>query len=232
MRGKDDHILVARTTVDLGLQKMAETPRDDHHAIGHGPALRPRRHGRHGDRRRGARMVGGKDYGESQFNRATHAYRQPGSSFKPYVYLTAFETGKYTPNTVVSGGGAACGRWAPKNFAAGESNTMALHDALAHSINTIAVKVSLDVGREKVLETMKKLGITRLKKTCSLALGDQGLTPLEHTETMRSSLPAVSMFTPTQSRRSGLSRAARWSIITTATHRRVNRSSSANRSRC
>ena len=59
---------------------------------------------------------------------------------------------------------------------------MALHDALAHSINTIAVKVSLDVGREKVLETMKKLGITRLKKTCSLALGDQGLTPLEHTE--------------------------------------------------
>ena len=127
-------------------------------------------------------LVGGKDYGESQFNRATHAYRQPGSSFKPYVYLTAFETGKYTPNTVVSGGGAACGHWAPKNFAAGESNTMALHDALAHSINTIAVKVSLDVGREKVLETMKKLGIMRLKKTCSLALGDQGLTPLEHTE--------------------------------------------------
>jgi penicillin-binding protein 1A len=125
-------------------------------------------------------LVGGKDYGESQFNRATHAYRQPGSSFKPYVYLTAFETGKYTPNTVVSGGGAACGHWAPHNFAAGESNTMALHDALAHSINTIAVKVSLDVGREKVLETMAKLGITRLKKTCSLALGDQGLTPLEH----------------------------------------------------
>jgi penicillin-binding protein 1A len=52
---------------------------------------------------------------------------------------------------------------------------------LAHSINTIAVKVSLDVGRDKVLETMNKLGITRLKKTCSLALGDQGLTPLEHT---------------------------------------------------
>ena len=71
------------------------------------------------------------------------------------------------------------GHWAPKNFAAGESNTMALHDALAHSINTIAVKVSLDVGREKVLDTMKKLDVTRLKKTCSLALGDQ-MTPLEH----------------------------------------------------
>ena len=181
MHGKEDHIVVARTTVDPGLQKMAEQSLEG--------TIAQSGHARHFEQ--GAMivmehdgavraLVGGKDYGESQFNRATHAYRQPGSSFKPYVYLTAFETGKYTPNTVVSGGGAACGHWAPKNFAAGESNTMALHDALAHSINTIAVKVSLDVGREKVLETMKKLGITRLKKTCSLALGDQGLTPLEH----------------------------------------------------
>ena len=105
-------------------------------------------------------LVGGKDYGESQFNRATHAYRQPGSSFKPYVYLTAFETGKYTPTTVVSGGGAPAATGRRRTSPRGESNRMALHDALAHSINTIAVKVSLDVGREKVLETMKKLGIT------------------------------------------------------------------------
>jgi len=183
MHGKEDHILVARTTVDTALQRMAEDALEGTIA----------QSGRARHFEQGAMvvmetdgavraLVGGKDYGESQFNRATHAYRQPGSSFKPYVYLTAFETGKYTPKTVVSGGGAACGHWAPKNFAAGESNTMALHDALAHSINTIAVKVSLDVGRDKVLETMRKLGITRLKKTCSLALGDQGLTPLEHTE--------------------------------------------------
>jgi penicillin-binding protein 1A len=183
MHGKEDHILVARTTVDTALQRMAEDALEGTIA----------QSGRARHFEQGAMvvmesdgavraLVGGKDYIESQFNRATHAYRQPGSSFKPYVYLTAFETGKYTPKTVVSGGGAACGHWAPKNFAAGESNTMALHDALAHSINTIAVKVSLDVGRDKVLETMRKLGITRLKKTCSLALGDQGLTPLEHTE--------------------------------------------------
>ena len=181
MKGQEDHILVARTTVDPGLQKMAEDALETtiatsgkarHFEQGAMVVMEPDGAVR--------ALVGGKDYGDSQFNRATHAYRQPGSSFKPYVYLTAFETGKYTPNTVVSGGGAACGHWAPHNFAAGESNTMALHDALAHSINTIAVKVSLDVGREKVLETMKKLGITRLKKTCSLALGDQGLTPLEH----------------------------------------------------
>jgi penicillin-binding protein 1A len=181
MRGKEDHILVAHTTVDLGLQKMAEQSLQDTIATS-GKA----RHFEQGAmivmENDGAvrALIGGKDYGESQFNRATHAYRQPGSSFKPYVYLTAFETGKYTPETVVDGGGAACGHWAPKNFAAGESNRMQLKDALAHSINTIAVKVSLDVGRDKVLETLHKLGITRLKKTCSLALGDQGLTPLEH----------------------------------------------------
>ena len=182
MQNRKEHILAARTTVDIGLQKMAEQSLQQTIAqSGHSRSFS-----------QGAMivmendgairaLVGGKDYGESQFNRATHAFRQPGSSFKPYVYLTAIETGKYKPTTVVSGYGAACGRWAPKNFSAGEGSRMMLKDALAHSINTIAVKVSLDIGREKVLDTMNKLGITRLKKTCSLALGDQGLTPLEHT---------------------------------------------------
>lgn len=181
MKGQEDHILVARTTVDTGLQKMAEQALEGTIAQS-GHARRFEQGAMIVMENDGAvrALVGGKDYGESQFNRATHAYRQPGSSFKPYVYLTAIETGKYTPTTVVNGGGAACGHWAPKNFAAGESNRMMLKDALAHSINTIAVKVSLDVGRDKVLATMNKLGITRLKKTCSLALGDQGLTPLEH----------------------------------------------------
>ncbi len=182
MDGKPNRILVARTTVDLGLQKMAEDAVTTqitqfgpgrHFSQGALVAMEP-----DGPVRA---MVGGKDYGTSQFNRATHAYRQPGSSFKPFVYLTALENG-YTPNTVVSGSGARCGRWAPRNYAAGEGNRMKLIDALAHSINTIAVKVSLDVGREKVMETLAKLGITRLKKTCSIALGDQGMTPLEHTQ--------------------------------------------------
>jgi penicillin-binding protein 1A len=92
-------------------------------------------------------LVGGKDYGESQFNRASHALRQPGSSFKPYVYLTALENG-YKPTTVVSGFGAHCGRWSPKNCSGGGGGRMMMKDALAKSINTIAVKVSLDVGRE------------------------------------------------------------------------------------
>jgi penicillin-binding protein 1A len=182
MVNRKEHILTARTTVDVSLQKMAE--RSIQQTI--------EQFGRARSFEQGAMvvmepdgavraLVGGKDYGESQFNRATHAYRQPGSSFKPYVYLTALENG-YKPTTVVSGNGAVCGRWSPHNYAAGESNRMTMKDALAHSINTIAVKVSLDVGREKVMATLAKLGITRLKKTCSLALGDQGLTPLEHTE--------------------------------------------------
>ncbi len=181
MRGRKEHIVAARTTVDIGLQKMAEQSIQQTIA----------QYGRGRSFSQGAMvvmendgavraLVGGKDYGESQFNRATHAYRQPGSSFKPYVYLTALENG-YKPTTVVSGNGAVCGRWSPKNFSAGEGGRMMLKDALAHSINTIAVKVSLDVGREKVMANMAKLGITHLKKTCSLALGDQGLTPLEHT---------------------------------------------------
>jgi penicillin-binding protein 1A len=180
MQGRKEHILAARTTVDISLQKMAEQSlQQTISQYGHGRAFS-----------QGAMvvmendgavraLVGGKDYGESQFNRATHAYRQPGSSFKPYVYLTALENG-YKPTTMVSGNGAVCGRWSPKNFAAGEGGRMMMKDALAHSINTIAVKVSLDVGREKVMANMVKLGITHLKKTCSLALGDQGLTPLEH----------------------------------------------------
>lgn len=181
MRGKQDHILVARTTVDVGLQKMAEN------ALGQ----TIKQFGRSRNFDNGAlvsmetdgavrAMVGGKDYGESQFNRASHAYRQPGSSFKGYVYLTALENG-FTPESSVSDGPVSCGRWAPKNYSGGYRGRMTLRMALAKSINTIAVKLSLQVGREKVLANLTKMGITHLKKTCSLALGDNGMTPLEHT---------------------------------------------------
>jgi penicillin-binding protein 1A len=181
MHGKENHILVARTTVDTGLQKMAENALEDTIA----------QSGRARHFEQGAlvsmeldgtvrAMVGGKDYGESQFNRATHAYRQPGSSFKGYVYLTALENG-FTPNSVVSDGPVSCGSWAPKNYSGGYRGSMTLRQALAKSINTIAVKLSFKVGREKVLTNLAKIGITHLKKTCSLALGDNDMTPLEHT---------------------------------------------------
>ena len=181
MRGKEDHILIARTTVDLGLQKSAEDALEQ----------TIKQFGRSRNFDNGAlvsmetdgavrTMVGGKDYGESQFNRVSHAFRQPGSSFKGYVYLTALENG-FTPESSVSDGPVSCGRWAPKNYSGGYRGRMTLRMALAKSINTIAVKLSLQAGREKVLANLSKMGIKHLKKTCSLALGDNGMTPLEHT---------------------------------------------------
>jgi penicillin-binding protein 1A len=181
MQGKPEHILLARTTVDIGLQKMAEQSLQQ--------TIATNGRTRHFDQ--GAMVVletdgaaraivGGKDYGASQFNRATHALRQPGSSFKGYVYLTALENG-FTPKSIVSDGFVSCGRWSPKNYSGGYRGRMTLADALAKSINTIAVKLSLTVGREKVLANVRKLGNTHTKMTCSMALGDTGITPLEHT---------------------------------------------------
>lgn len=180
MAGKPNHILVARTTVDLGLQKAAEDALED----------TVNKYGRSRNFNNGAlvsmetdgavrAMVGGKDYGQSQFNRAAHAYRQPGSSFKPYVYLTALQHG-FTPETAVSDGYVSCGRWSPKNYSGGFRGRMTVRTALAKSINTVAVKLSLQAGRENVLADLEKMGIKHLKKTCSLALGDNGMTPLEH----------------------------------------------------
>jgi penicillin-binding protein 1A len=180
MHGKPNHILVARTTVDLGLQKAAENALED----------TVNKFGRSRNFNNGAlvsmetdgavrAMVGGKDYGSSQFNRAAHAYRQPGSSFKPYVYLAALEHG-YTPDSTVSDGYVSCGRWSPKNYSGGFRGRMSLRTALAKSINTVAVKLSLEVDRGTVLANMDKMGIKHLKKTCSMALGDNGMTPLEH----------------------------------------------------
>jgi penicillin-binding protein 1A len=125
-------------------------------------------------------MVGGKDYGDSQFNRATKALRQPGSSFKTYVYLTALENGA-RPNQLAVDGPVSCGNWSPSNYSGGYRGRMTLTTALALSINTIAVKLSFDYGREKVLATLKRLGLDHIKKSCSMALGDQGLTVLDHT---------------------------------------------------
>jgi penicillin-binding protein 1A len=178
--GKEDHIVIARTTVDLGLQRAADAAVQQ----------TVKQFGKSRNFDNGAlvsmetdgavrALVGGKDYGESQFNRASHAFRQPGSSFKGYVYLTALQNG-FTPESSVSDSPVSCGRWAPKNYSGGYRGRMTLRTALAKSINTIAVKLSLQVGREKVLADLDKIGIKHLKKTCSLALGDNGMTPLEH----------------------------------------------------
>ncbi|MFQ5625270.1 MAG: transglycosylase domain-containing protein [Methyloligellaceae bacterium] len=181
MRDRGEFILTAHTTVDIGLQKAGEAAVQNV-LRQHGRARRVSQGALVSMEKDGAvrALVGGRDYGESQFNRATHAYRQPGSSFKPYVYLTALENG-YTPDTIVLDGPISCGRWSPRNYSGGYRGRMPMKFALMRSLNTVAVRLSLSVGREKVLANVHKIGHTHVKKTCSMALGDTGLTLLGHT---------------------------------------------------
>jgi penicillin-binding protein 1A len=182
MKGKGEYVLTARTTVDVPLQKLAEQAIDTTFER-EGRAARASQAALVSMDTDGAVrvIVGGRDYGDSQFNRATHGERQPGSSFKPYVYLTAIENG-IRPNKVMSDVAPTCGNWSPHNYGGGISGrSMTLYEALAKSINTIAVKLSLDVGREKVVEAAHKLGLMSVRKTCSMALGDSGIAPIDHT---------------------------------------------------
>ncbi|MFV0294999.1 MAG: transglycosylase domain-containing protein, partial [Hyphomicrobiaceae bacterium] len=127
-------------------------------------------------------IVGGLDYGESQFNRATKARRQPGSSFKLYVYANAVEHG-LRPNSIVYDRPVSCGRWSPKNYSGGSGSGRAvtLGTAFAKSLNTTAVELSLKYGRDNIIKLTKRLGIEGVKKSCSMALGDGGVTVMEHT---------------------------------------------------
>lgn len=116
-------------------------------------------------------MVGGRDYLDSSFNRATQARRQPGSAFKPIVFLTALEQGIRPDDQFVDGPIEVSG-WKPRNYDGQYHGAMTLREAAARSINTIAVQIDERVGREKVIETARRLGITSdLKPHPSLALG-------------------------------------------------------------
>jgi penicillin-binding protein 1A len=133
-------------------------------------------------------MVGGRDYGMSQFNRATDALRQPGSSFKPYVYATALQNGM-TPTSTVVDSPVCIGNWCPHNYSGGYAGAMTLTDALKRSINTIAVKLSISIGngnpkagRAKIVETARAMGLrTPLPDTPSLPIGADEVTVLDHT---------------------------------------------------
>jgi penicillin-binding protein 1A len=104
-------------------------------------------------------MVGGRSYVESQFNRATQAKRQPGSAFKPIVYATGFENG-LTPSTRFVDQPINIAGWKPTNYDNQYRGSMRISEAVAKSINTIAVQVSEKVGRKKVIEMARRLGIS------------------------------------------------------------------------
>ena len=180
--GAIDKDVVVETTIDSSLQMLAEA------ALQAGLA----QFGERRDVGQGAivsldpagavkAMVGGIDYSKSQFNRATQAKRQPGSTFKPFVYLTAMEKG-LTPDTVRVDEPFTHKGWSPKNFEKEFKGPVTLKDALAQSINTVAAKLAIEVGPKNVAETAMRMGITSaLMPTPSIALGTSEVTPLEIT---------------------------------------------------
>jgi penicillin-binding protein 1A len=124
-------------------------------------------------------LVGGRDYSKSQFNRATSARRQPGSSFKPFTYLTAIEHG-LTPDTVREDAPINIKGWKPENYTHEYFGQVTLKQAFAMSLNTVAVRLAYEFGPKAVAATAARLGIqSPLQATPSIALGTSEVTPLE-----------------------------------------------------
>ncbi len=178
---KGIHSMVARTTIDMNIQRAAEESLEFH----------LRQHGKEYRVTEGAivvietngavrAIVGGRDYGASQFNRATRALRQAGSSFKPYVYATAMEHG-FTPESAISDGPISWGRWSPKNYARSYSGRMTLTTALVKSINTVPVRLAKDhLGVEPIVKMARDMGVeSPLEVFKTTVLGTSGMTVMD-----------------------------------------------------
>src|SRR3712207_5078691 len=193
----NDRVLVVKTPLDQGIQKKAEQASES----------LIRQYGNQYEFENAAMvvmdpdgavraMLGGQDYGQSQFNRATDAHRQPGSSFKTYVYSAALSAGLYRPNTVVTDTPVCIGNWCPGNYNRGSfAGSMPLWVAFAKSINTIPVIMSIrmgramgvnhdanaaKLGRAKIIETSRKMGLTTpLNDTVSLPIGAAEVTVID-----------------------------------------------------
>ncbi|NEQ39818.1 MAG: penicillin-binding protein 1A [Okeania sp. SIO3I5] len=181
-----------QTTIDMNFQRMAETTVSEWHEILYYRglyrswdkgqlalvAVDPRTHFVKA-------MVGGADFKTSQYNRAIQARRQPGSAFKPFVYYTAFASGKFSPysivmDTRVSYRDGSNERYSPRNYGGGYSGAVSIRKALQSSLNIPAVKIGQSVGLNKVIEVCRILGIkSPMEPVISLPLGSVDLTPLE-----------------------------------------------------
>ncbi len=182
LTGEIDADLLIETTLDLGNQRAAERAvlsvlDDKAHARGatQGALVAL------ADDGAVRAMAGGVSYARSQFNRATQARRQPGSAFKPFVYLAAIEAG-LSPWTVREDAPVRIGDWQPQNYSGTYAGDMALITALAKSINTVAVKVANEVGRDRIAEAAHRMGFTsHIGLTRSMPLGSNGTSLLELT---------------------------------------------------
>jgi penicillin-binding protein 1A len=188
-RSYSERVFVVRTAIDMNVQKAAEDAIEnqlrqfgrDYHATQAASVV--------ADLDGGVRaMVGGRDYGASQFNRAVDAYRQPGSSFKPYVYTTALLNG-FKPTSIIVDGPVCIGNWCPQNYGHSYSGAVTLTQAITRSINVVPVKLSIAIGgkggpkagRAKIVEVARRFGIKApLPDTPSLPIGSDEVTVLEH----------------------------------------------------
>ena len=177
--GEINEDLIIRTTLDVKLQEIAESSVNsitskytsaDQSAL---VAL---------DLNGGVMaMVGGRDYGDTQFNRATQAQRQPGSAFKLFVYLAGLKEG-YGPKDQIVDSEININGWSPKNYKKEYLGEISLVDAFSKSINTVAVKLSENIGRENVIKMARSLGISSpILNSPSLALGTSEVNLLELT---------------------------------------------------
>jgi penicillin-binding protein 1A len=180
--GDNDGDLIVETTIDAGLQRVSQQALR-HMLDEEGPAL----NASEGavvvlDPMGGVKaLVGGRSYSASPFDRALKALRQPGSAFKPFVYLTALESG-YTPDSVAYDGPTTVAGWSPKNYTGSYQGEVTLRDSIAQSINTVAVRLAAEVGPWSVVRTARRLGIqSKLHDRPSIALGTAEVTLLELT---------------------------------------------------
>jgi penicillin-binding protein 1A len=193
----EERVLAVKTPLDNSIQRRSEQILED----------MLRQYGRQYDADQGAivvmdvdgavrAMVGGRDYGQSQFNRAVDALRQPGSSFKPFVYATALTLiPKLRPTTIVVDAPICLGNWCPQNYSRSYAGSLPLVSALARSINSIPVRMSVEIGkaiskeansakagRAAIIDMAGKMGLTHpLADSTSLPIGAAEVTVIDMT---------------------------------------------------
>ncbi len=193
--------VIVRTTLDMGLQQAAEAAVESS-LREYGESYRSKQGALVLVENGGAvrAMVGGRDYGESQFNRATRALRQPGSSFKLYTYAAAMEKG-FTPESVVSDAPVTWRGWSPQNYGRSYKGRVTLMTAMSQSYNTVPVRLAKDeLGTERIAQLAKDMGIeTPLRTDKTIPLGTSEVTVLDQA-TAYAVMPAGGL----QSRRHGI----------------------------
>jgi penicillin-binding protein 1A len=179
-----DHVLTVRATVDMPIQHAVDEAIEEM-LRQYGTSYRASQSAAVVMETDGAvrAMSGGRDYGDSQFNRATDALRQPGSSFKPIVYTAAMMNG-FTPDSIVLDGpicvAGAGPLWCPHNFTPGYRGRITVTTAIINSINTVAVRLAQAVGKEKIIDLAHRMGINNeLRLTRSLPLGTSEVSVID-----------------------------------------------------